>query len=312
MSCMSQNFRLLNVSTLSVRNFRIFLPMYPGSMSSEKQTGSGRACQVGRMALLRARHQHKRAALCRVPGRVRQPARQPAMTPARRSDQQKIQAQTQNPPCLTLWQCPKLWPGVWGHRRRAQDRAVSNPMTLLPSECKLPSLSTATDIYTSSATTVFFTVFFYVEDGLHACRSRSWYKSDDIKQTLVYEYSRTIRHMNVGVKSTSGQRLVFTSFIISESVHNGTRGQHKYHQRMTWFMNLRLCQCRIVCISRAWYNTTSWSGERTDTIGRRSPSTQRREWDRRTLCGRDRALMTRWPGGSHAQRCQRKPAIDWD
>ena len=32
MSCMSQNFRLFHVSNLSVRNFRIFLLMYPGSM----------------------------------------------------------------------------------------------------------------------------------------------------------------------------------------------------------------------------------------------------------------------------------------
>ena len=31
MSCMSQNFRLFHVSNLSVRNFRIFLLMYPGS-----------------------------------------------------------------------------------------------------------------------------------------------------------------------------------------------------------------------------------------------------------------------------------------
>ena len=32
MSCRGQNFRLLNVSNLSVRNFRIFLVMYPGSV----------------------------------------------------------------------------------------------------------------------------------------------------------------------------------------------------------------------------------------------------------------------------------------
>ena len=32
MSCMSQNFRLFHVSNLSVRNFRIFLLMYPGSL----------------------------------------------------------------------------------------------------------------------------------------------------------------------------------------------------------------------------------------------------------------------------------------
>ena len=32
MSCMSQNFRLFHVSNLSVRNFRIFLLMYTGSM----------------------------------------------------------------------------------------------------------------------------------------------------------------------------------------------------------------------------------------------------------------------------------------
>ena len=32
MSCMSQNFRLFHVSNLSVRNFRIFLLMYTGSL----------------------------------------------------------------------------------------------------------------------------------------------------------------------------------------------------------------------------------------------------------------------------------------
>ena len=32
MSCMSQNYRLFHVSNLSVRNFRIFLLMYPGSV----------------------------------------------------------------------------------------------------------------------------------------------------------------------------------------------------------------------------------------------------------------------------------------
>ena len=32
MSCISQNFRLFHVSNLSVRNFRIFLLMYPGSI----------------------------------------------------------------------------------------------------------------------------------------------------------------------------------------------------------------------------------------------------------------------------------------
>ena len=34
MSCMSQNFRLFHVSNLSVRNFRIFLLMYPGPVSA--------------------------------------------------------------------------------------------------------------------------------------------------------------------------------------------------------------------------------------------------------------------------------------
>ena len=33
MSCMSQNFRLFHVSNLSVRNFRIFLLMYPGPVT---------------------------------------------------------------------------------------------------------------------------------------------------------------------------------------------------------------------------------------------------------------------------------------
>ena len=34
MSCMSQNFRLFHASNLSVRNFRIFLLMYTGSLSN--------------------------------------------------------------------------------------------------------------------------------------------------------------------------------------------------------------------------------------------------------------------------------------
>ena len=33
-SCMSQNFRLFHASNLSVRNFRFFLLMYPGSVTS--------------------------------------------------------------------------------------------------------------------------------------------------------------------------------------------------------------------------------------------------------------------------------------
>ena len=33
LSCMSQNFRLFHVSNLSVRNFRILLLMYPGSVT---------------------------------------------------------------------------------------------------------------------------------------------------------------------------------------------------------------------------------------------------------------------------------------
>ena len=40
MSCMSQNFRLLHVSNLSVRNFLIFLIMYPGSLCSWQATKS--------------------------------------------------------------------------------------------------------------------------------------------------------------------------------------------------------------------------------------------------------------------------------
>ena len=37
MSCMSQNFRLLHLSNLSVRNFRIFLLMYPGPLTGEQR-----------------------------------------------------------------------------------------------------------------------------------------------------------------------------------------------------------------------------------------------------------------------------------
>ena len=38
MSCMSQNFRLFHVSNLSVRNFRIFLLMYTGSLDIASTT----------------------------------------------------------------------------------------------------------------------------------------------------------------------------------------------------------------------------------------------------------------------------------
>ena len=39
-SCMSQNFRLFHVSNLSVRNFRIFLLMYPGSPTGQTVTSA--------------------------------------------------------------------------------------------------------------------------------------------------------------------------------------------------------------------------------------------------------------------------------
>ena len=41
MTCMSQNFRLFHVSNLSVRNFRIFLLMYPGSVSVRRSGSAG-------------------------------------------------------------------------------------------------------------------------------------------------------------------------------------------------------------------------------------------------------------------------------
>ena len=46
MSCMSQNFRLFHVSNLSVRNFRIFLLMYPGSVMTCRRRPPGRGCFV--------------------------------------------------------------------------------------------------------------------------------------------------------------------------------------------------------------------------------------------------------------------------
>ena len=50
MSCMSQNFRLFHVSNLSVRNFRIFLLMYTGSLAP-----SCRASATGRRVYPRVR-----------------------------------------------------------------------------------------------------------------------------------------------------------------------------------------------------------------------------------------------------------------
>ena len=51
MSCMSQNFRLFHVSNLSVRNFRIFLLMYTGSLSAR---GAGILMLFGDLRALRA------------------------------------------------------------------------------------------------------------------------------------------------------------------------------------------------------------------------------------------------------------------
>ena len=45
MSCMSQNFRLFHLSNLSVRNFRIFLLMYPGSLTATRTSEVGRAAR---------------------------------------------------------------------------------------------------------------------------------------------------------------------------------------------------------------------------------------------------------------------------
>ena len=41
MSCVSQNFRLFHVSNLSIRNFRVVLLMYPGSVSGERRRRRG-------------------------------------------------------------------------------------------------------------------------------------------------------------------------------------------------------------------------------------------------------------------------------
>ena len=60
MSCMSQNFRLFHVSNLYVRNFRIFLLMYPGSrpLRTSRDTRvmeqRGRSRQTGAMFGARA------------------------------------------------------------------------------------------------------------------------------------------------------------------------------------------------------------------------------------------------------------------
>ena len=49
MSCMSQNFRLFHVSNLFVRNYRIFLLMYTGSVSppvTDRLNGGREACHL--------------------------------------------------------------------------------------------------------------------------------------------------------------------------------------------------------------------------------------------------------------------------
>ena len=47
-SLMSQNFRLFHVSNLSVRNFLIFLLMYPESVATGDGTGRGRKWGEGK------------------------------------------------------------------------------------------------------------------------------------------------------------------------------------------------------------------------------------------------------------------------
>ena len=71
MSCMSQNFRLFHASNLSVRNFRIFLLMYTGSVIVNPASGapSGRrAINVSRL-LNKSGHRVRR---CRAPQTRRQ------------------------------------------------------------------------------------------------------------------------------------------------------------------------------------------------------------------------------------------------
>ena len=48
MNCMSQNFCVLHVSNLSVRNIRIFLLMYPGSAVARVVQANGRDQRVSR------------------------------------------------------------------------------------------------------------------------------------------------------------------------------------------------------------------------------------------------------------------------
>ena len=59
MSCMSQNFRLFHVSNLSVRNFRIFLLMYTGSVGdpglfSRCQQTNGKGARLATHVMVRA------------------------------------------------------------------------------------------------------------------------------------------------------------------------------------------------------------------------------------------------------------------
>ena len=68
MSCMSQNFRLFHVLNISVRNFRIFLFMYPGSLTADCAGRRGRRPGCGRRLARRSRHPVYRWEQLRHPG----------------------------------------------------------------------------------------------------------------------------------------------------------------------------------------------------------------------------------------------------
>ena len=141
MSCMSQNFRLFHVSNLSVRNFRIFLLMYTGSVPPDPPAARGAGLSRRRAASVGIRHCARRGgdwtpSSVRASGGTRyymhslpySPLRSRRLSPSAQTRPETLPAVLPwesgdaPPPCRQRWQCQlhkggspavDVGPGYW-------------------------------------------------------------------------------------------------------------------------------------------------------------------------------------------------------
>ena len=96
MSYICQNFRLFHVSNLSVRNFRVFLLMYPGPMTISRRVSS----RLGRTVSLSAAGLAARR-LCRTPHAASAARHRPATAPVPREGSVLVHCSLFSTLCLT-------------------------------------------------------------------------------------------------------------------------------------------------------------------------------------------------------------------